>query len=62
MSELGTDDPPVDLILDVIDAEMPDPKQPKGILFDIGGVCVSCQYSLAPFGTFRTGIGKYSCI
>lgn len=41
MSELGIDDPPVDLILDVIDAEMPGPKQPKVILFDIGGVCVS---------------------
>lgn len=44
MSEVGIENPSVDLILDVIDAEMPHTNQPKVVLFDIGGVCVSCQY------------------
>ncbi|ATY66096.1 HAD-like domain [Cordyceps militaris] len=39
MSEFG-EDPPVDLILEAIDGELYGPKQPKVILFDIGGVCV----------------------
>lgn len=35
------DEPPADLIIEAIDGELYGPKQPKVILFDIGGVCVS---------------------
>ena len=41
MSGINPEDPPVDLILQVVDLEMDGPKQPKVLLFDIGGVCVS---------------------
>ncbi|KAJ4155703.1 hypothetical protein LMH87_000937 [Akanthomyces muscarius] len=34
------DEPPADLIIEAIDGELYGPKQPKVILFDIGGVCV----------------------
>jgi hypothetical protein len=40
MSLLGVEDPPIDQILEAID-EMAASKQPKVLLFDIGGVCVS---------------------
>lgn len=33
----------VTLALDTVDAIMSPPKQPKVLLFDIGGVCVSCS-------------------
>ncbi|KAJ3479155.1 hypothetical protein NLG97_g8392 [Lecanicillium saksenae] len=39
MSGFG-DEPPADLIIEAIDGELYGPKQPKVILFDIGGVCV----------------------
>ncbi|KID85894.1 epoxide hydrolase [Metarhizium guizhouense ARSEF 977] len=39
MSLLGVEDPPIDQILEAID-EMAASKQPKVLLFDIGGVCV----------------------
>lgn len=39
--ELGYSDVPIDDILTVIDIEMANQRQPKVILFDIGGVCVS---------------------
>ncbi|TQV93927.1 hypothetical protein V2A60_003917 [Cordyceps javanica] len=39
MSEFG-EEPPADLIIEAIDGELYGPKQPKVILFDIGGVCV----------------------
>lgn len=35
------EEPPADLIIEAIDGELYGPKQPKVILFDIGGVCVS---------------------
>lgn len=40
MSGFG-DEPPADLIMEAIDGELYGPKQPKVIMFDIGGVCVS---------------------
>lgn len=40
MSGFG-DEPPADLIMEAIDGELYGPKQPKVILFDIGGVCVN---------------------
>lgn len=40
MAGINIEDPPLDLILEVVDSEM-GPKQPKVLLFDIGGVCVS---------------------
>ena len=41
MSVLSFEDPTVDQILEAIDVEMADQMQPKVLLFDIGGVCVS---------------------
>jgi hypothetical protein len=38
------EDQPVEYILDTIDDIMASPSQPKVLLFDIGGVCVS-EYS-----------------
>lgn len=40
-----TDHHLVTLALDTVDALMSPPKQPKVLLFDIGGVCVSCDPS-----------------
>ena len=40
-----TDHHLVTLALDTVDALMSPPKQPKVLLFDIGGVCVSCDLS-----------------
>lgn len=39
MSGVG-DEPLADLIIEAIDGELYGAKQPKVILFDIGGVCV----------------------
>lgn len=41
MDGSSLEDLPVDQILEIVDAEMDGNKQPKVILFDIGGVCVS---------------------
>lgn len=38
------EDRTVDHIIDLIDTEMADSKQPKVVLFDIGGVCVSANF------------------
>lgn len=43
MVSSSLDDLPVDKILEIVDAEMEDPKLPKVLLFDIGGVCVSAM-------------------
>ena len=40
-----TDHHLVTFALDTVDALMSPPKQPKVLLFDIGGVCVSCDLS-----------------
>lgn len=41
MDGYSLENPTVDQIIAVIDAEMAASNQPKVILFDIGGVCVS---------------------
>lgn len=41
MDIYSLEDRTVDHILDLVDAEMSAEKQPKVLLFDIGGVCVS---------------------
>lgn len=38
-----SEDQPVEYILDAIDSVMSSQPQPKVLLFDIGGVCVSCD-------------------
>jgi hypothetical protein len=40
---MSQEDYPVEFVLDSIESVMAPPKQPKVILFDIGGVCV-CDY------------------
>lgn len=45
MSSVNPEDPPIDLILEIVDSEMPGARQPKVLLFDIGGVCVSYSMS-----------------
>lgn len=41
MDIYNLEDRTVDHIIDLVDAEMASKQQPKVILFDIGGVCVS---------------------
>ena len=43
MDIYSLEDRTVDHIIDLVDAEMTAGKQPKVLLFDIGGVCVSRQ-------------------
>jgi hypothetical protein len=38
---MSQEDYPVDFILESIESAMAPPKQPKVLLFDVGGVCVS---------------------
>jgi hypothetical protein len=50
MDIYSLEDGTVDHILDLVDAEMSAEKQPKVLLFDIGGVCVSDSASLTVNG------------
>jgi len=45
---MSQEDYPVEFVLDSIESVMAPQKQPKVILFDIGGVCVRDDLSLIP--------------
>lgn len=59
MSGINPEDPPVDLILQVVDLEVDGPKQPKVLLFDIGGVCVSFVFFLLVLAFLLTCVRSY---
>jgi hypothetical protein len=47
VGSMSQEDYPIEFVLGSIEAIMPGQKQPKVLLFDIGGVCVS-ETSLVP--------------
>jgi hypothetical protein len=52
---MSQEDVPIEFVLEGIESIMASVKQPKVILFDIGGVCVSVPY---PFWVFESSFGS----